>query len=1425
MLKVFMCIQNCELILNDISFPKDIQLDGSMLQTGGHDFYEYSDAKGLSMHWEGCQALSQADCPVMSGCSWSGGQCTGYPSDPESQKPSNVFGVVPEEYVFTDDSPKPRHGVMYRYNWVHDTQNLRTSKRGLRFDRAQHICNGEFGNTWPSHCEMSRNVAWRTAGNTVKGSHNLVSRNTLMKTGGGTHGGGVPIFDDEGFDFSKVFDLSVYDEESEGTCTCTGKGTSGLNAQAKMYCQEQNNTCCVPGRDSTFEGRGTRISKNGFERFYGLVGGGENEPSTTDVDEHYPVPMQQHVSGNSAGVLYEELHDPENLDFRPRAGLFWAQNAIGAYDAAEPGTEQEYWIPGRQKYRASRPIPMDNATDISLTADLMWLPGRTRSSFPKAHRVFVACSEQELQQMADEDLDITALDKDLQCTCKDNTIPPMPGVAGTQIDKDCPAGQRYFCPNVFAVPPDLRRRNRRIYWRVDSIMQASGADNLLVVVPGEVWSFKFKPFPGAELEPIVCGSNDDCVSRYDPLPAHLDTPLPSSKQSKYVTGLAPITIDDRYSAKDLSNGAAVYRLKSVKVCLSLVYSEGVNTLGIRFHSSARTQAVPLFLQGYCKGQCDNFNGQAYSSLKELQNVCFEDGNNNGGLTVSDPAATTVTGVFAPRYSQTDPLSLKDLLLIEDGRNLSLGQVSGEVSLSAQVPGRREDNVDIAVTDGIGSIKSWYVELEFEGGDQSLVDQWHQQEAQRLSEVAQDSALPWCGSSTAALPSSTSVSSSSTPLPSPVSGGSGCESTPIYSKSGGLVFFVDCGDGSDADGDGSLCHPFKTVQVCVYRLRGLDPSGTAVGGMTQAPAGSECRLREGVCSMEHDVHGNDNYILIEHLEGEQGKPFIIGAWNDEKVLFKGTLDVHPNCEKGVDGPWHETLPNLAGGGAGSVHWRTTLPDSIPDPWQLFVGEKGEDEGEMFVNARWPDGKFNGLWDENSVDGMTMFRAKSWKHGSGEKDQQGNYLSYFINEVGAESRMVDRDEEPRLSESGINATGASAILNIGHWKTFTTTVKHHSPGSSSFTYMKKRRWGTPKYSADHDLFYLENKLQFLDTETEWFYDKYDRSLHVKTRGDVHPCDLRVQVRVQTYAFRIVQSKYVAIQNLRFFGTTLWTSYLGNQQPAGVVYDSLIFRFPHAQKRMLGDHDFVAPTTLDNREKDAWCENMIVNCTFFGSECDPVVAISGAGFVLDNNEFMWNDWTGISATKCRPQDMSKLQSDESFLGRMPDLCDDSGSGSYGGAFALDVGSGTIAYPATVRRNTIGYFGPSAGINLGRNGLIELNDVHHPMDIQMDGAMCQSGGHDLIEVANGAKSKEWKPLVCDERFNDETGNQVDCENVDGCLWNDLDGKPNQGRITQLPDCSGFPTSVEGPPNDYFTSPAYIPSDRGGEDPFGIVRYGIKYR
>ena len=133
---------------------------GSMLQTGGHDLYEFADSKGFSKRWapQMCHELTDSSaCSGTLGCSWDDTLCSGFPSDPLAQKPANVFGIVT-----AGDIPIPRFGVQYQYNWVHDTQNVRTSKRGLRFDRAQHICNGRWGDTWPNHCEMSRNVQWNT---------------------------------------------------------------------------------------------------------------------------------------------------------------------------------------------------------------------------------------------------------------------------------------------------------------------------------------------------------------------------------------------------------------------------------------------------------------------------------------------------------------------------------------------------------------------------------------------------------------------------------------------------------------------------------------------------------------------------------------------------------------------------------------------------------------------------------------------------------------------------------------------------------------------------------------------------------------------------------------------------------------------------------------------------------------------------------------------------------------------------------------------------------------------------------------------------------------------------------------------------------------------------------------------------------------
>ena len=144
------------------------QLDGSLIQSGSHDYYETGVSpwnSNESTAWSPplcdrtLQPLSifsptlnsEADCLGLTGCVWSDGKCSGFPTNP-MQPPDGVFG---EATPGLHQLPKPRYGVKYRYNWVHDSRNDRTSKRGLRFDRTQEVCNGRFANTWLSRLQTS----------------------------------------------------------------------------------------------------------------------------------------------------------------------------------------------------------------------------------------------------------------------------------------------------------------------------------------------------------------------------------------------------------------------------------------------------------------------------------------------------------------------------------------------------------------------------------------------------------------------------------------------------------------------------------------------------------------------------------------------------------------------------------------------------------------------------------------------------------------------------------------------------------------------------------------------------------------------------------------------------------------------------------------------------------------------------------------------------------------------------------------------------------------------------------------------------------------------------------------------------------------------------------------------------------------------
>ena len=136
------------------------------------------------------------------------------------------------------------------------------------------------------------------------------------------------------------------------------------------------------------------------------------------------------------------------------------------------------------------------------------------------------------------------------------------------------------------------------------------------------------------------------------------------------------------------------------------------------------------------------------------------------------------------------------------------------------------------------------------------------------------------------------------------------------------------------------------------------------------------------------------VTIANKHGTKESPIIIRGTRDNVTKLDGTVRLAP--EK-----WEE-MPNGA--------YKGVIDQDIT---QLFIDE------EMMTNARWP----NSLWSDK-----TIFESQYWGKSS-ENSQRG--------------LMIDGGEH-KLADSGIDATGAMAVLNVGSFCTFTREVLSHDRG---------------------------------------------------------------------------------------------------------------------------------------------------------------------------------------------------------------------------------------------------------------------------------------------------------------------------------------------------------------------------------------------
>jgi len=266
-------------------------------------------------------------------------------------------------------------------------------------------------------------------------------------------------------------------------------------------------------------------------------------------------------------------------------------------------------------------------------------------------------------------------------------------------------------------------------------------------------------------------------------------------------------------------------------------------------------------------------------------------------------------------------------------------------------------------------------------------------------------------------------------------------------------------GDDA-APGTRERPFRTIQKAADRM---------------AP-GDTCWLREGV------------YRQTVHVTrgGAEGKPVRFAAHPGEVVTLSGTEPL--KC------PW-------------TVHKGSIYKAAVDRQFdQLFV------DGEMMVEARWPNMRLEELWD----------RSKWAKAARGSRY----------------GKMRDR----ALVATGVDWTGALATLNVTHqFYTWTRPVTGHEAGRDFFEYPKdfgkanEMRYATRTRVWEDDRYYLSGKLEALDMPTEWFLDRKTRTLYLWAEDGKSPASRRVEAKARDYGFRAEGVDYVELEGLHLFGAT--------------------------------------------------------------------------------------------------------------------------------------------------------------------------------------------------------------------------------------------------------------------------------------------------
>ncbi len=427
-----------------------------------------------------------------------------------------------------------------------------------------------------------------------------------------------------------------------------------------------------------------------------------------------------------------------------------------------------------------------------------------------------------------------------------------------------------------------------------------------------------------------------------------------------------------------------------------------------------------------------------------------------------------------------------------------------------------------------------------------------------------------------------------------------------------------------------------------------------------------------------------------------KPVVFNAENFDNLtghmFFKATKSANPIISGGIEiTEWKKTPEGL---------WKAGLPQTFKNekpPRELFV------ENQRAIRARFPNQEYlrvSKVGDDRRTH--FFFNPGDFPIPVNEKTVELVLLhDWSISRIPVKEIDIQKNKLTAVDSIGAKSP---AFFNLDHWE------------------------ANPRY-------YLENAMEFLDVDYEWFFDAEEKTIFLKLPENQNPNSKEITIPVSNGLVLFQGKENKPLKNIHFVGITFqhsaWqipeTGYCGVQAC-------------HFDPRPEYGGWSVVPAAI----KGEWVENCsFSNCKFENLGGTGIWLGTGSQkCTISNSHFADISGNGIMIGEGRDREVNdekwwKSAPEQVALGNTIENCivTECGKQFYG---AVGIWCGLTA-ETTIRNNTI-FNLPYTGISIGwmwspeptpcRENIIDGNHIHHIMQILSDG-----GGIYMLGLQPGSK------------------------------------------------------------------------------------------